>query len=498
MKRSNGNQRGVGPSLWDGGFGGVFFAPAGVNDASQGGAPAAGDKATSAPTPVIQFEHDGKTYDLEDLVKGHIKNMYRSGSGDIDEMMMESFERAAKSWESKTSNERLQTVFKALRGDGDQDPMQFSKRAENHWVVQKLQGGDLPPDPIGEGNVVGKTLLYVFRCFQARRRIDWDWIKDDAKAHGHRQIHDIIKREMSAGSLESGGILVPSVMAADLIPYLEDASVVRRLGARTIEMPNGNLDFGRMNSTVTARWLGETGTVNASRPGFDEIRLAAKKLRITVIASNDLIRQSPRGVAEMIASAARQRTAAVEDLAFLRGSGTAGEPKGISNWIDSGQKFNADETDIGTILGDFFECISRVAENNHGIERGGWVMNTKSKYGYMRQTDADKNLTPLTEMLANDQLFGFPVGVTNGLPSNLGGGSDESEVYFGDFGQAMIGETLNMSVEETQEATVTDQDGNPLRLWDEDQRALRLIHEVDFALRYSTCFSMIEQVKVGA
>lgn len=505
MAQDDKNQQ-VGPSQWGdpladfmGRNPSIHYAPA---THSSGGAavpePQGDVEDVDKNVPVIHIQHDGKTYDLADIVKGQVKNMYREGTGDVDELLMDAFERAAKSWDGKSSDERMNTVVSALRGEDGKNMHPIAEKAQGHWAMQKVQGGDLPPDPLGEGQVAGKTILYIFRCYQQRGRIDWDWIKDDAKAHGHRQIHDIIEREMSAGNLESGGVLVPSVMAADLIPYLEDQAVVRRLGARTIEMPNGNLDFGRMNSTVVARWLGETGSVDASRPGFDEIRMVARKLRVTVIASNDLIRQSPRGVAELISSSARSRTAAKEDLACLRGTGQQGEPKGIYEWVDDDQKFNQSGTDLEDAVEDAFKAIRKVAENNHAIDRGGWVMPTRTKYGYMSLTDADGNLTPLTEMLANDELFGFPVGVTNGLPTNLGGGSDETETYFGDFSEAMIGETLNMQVEETQEATVSDEDGNPLRLWDEDQRALRLIHEMDFALRYSDCFSVIEKVTIGA
>jgi len=110
--------------------------------------------------------------------------------------------------------------------------------------------------------------------------------------------------------------------------------------------------------------------------------------------------------------------------------------------------------------------------------------------------DGEDRPSALAMQLNDGEFYGYPVMTTTNIWSDVAAGS--RDIYFGDFSQAVIGETLDMRVDETTDATVTDNSGSSVDLFDTDQRALRLIHEMDFALLRDTSFARITDVDYGA
>ncbi|ENU2135518.1 phage major capsid protein, partial [Salmonella enterica] len=90
-------------------------------------------------------------------------------------------------------------------------------------------------------------------------------------------------------SADSGGALIPQNMRNEVIELLRDRTIVRKLGARSIPLPNGNMSVPRLAGGSTAGYVGEGRDVKASGASFDDVKLSAKTLICLVPVSNQLI-----------------------------------------------------------------------------------------------------------------------------------------------------------------------------------------------------------------
>ena len=83
-------------------------------------------------------------------------------------------------------------------------------------------------------------------------------------------------------------------------------------------------------------------------------------------------------------------------------------------------------------------------------------------------------------------ILGRPVLEQNDIPVDLGGGSDESEIWFGDLSYYLIGDRQTMEVESTTQGAGT---------FEYHQVAMKLIERVDGKLGQTDAFNKLTAVK---
>lgn len=316
-------------------------------------------------------------------------------------------------------------------------------------------------------------------------------VKEAAAAAGNNQLVRMIdmaqSRVLQAGEMSGAGALIPELFSADFIELLRSATVVRASGAVIENMPGGTLDIGRQNGSATANWIGENTVNPASQQTLGRLKLSAKKLGVKVPVSNDAMRRA--GNFSSIVTADMQAVAAIaEDTAFLRGSGTAYTPNGMKNQAASGQFIATAGATYAHLITDLTGCLARVYGTDVVMARPSWFMSSNDYYaGVLKILVAGgQDATWLREQFTgSNTLFGITTRPTSSIPTNLGGGSNESELYLLEASQFVIGETLNMSVEEFNGGTYTDASSAMVSGIDTDETILRLIHEVDCALRHT-------------
>lgn len=77
-------------------------------------------------------------------------------------------------------------------------------------------------------------------------------------------------------------------------------------------------------------------------------------------------------------------------------------------------------------------------DSNSNMIKCGWGMSNRS---YMKLYGLrDGNGNKVYPEMANGMLKGYPIERTSAIPQNLGAGSNESEIYFADFNDVVIGE----------------------------------------------------------
>jgi HK97 family phage major capsid protein len=309
-------------------------------------------------------------------------------------------------------------------------------------------------------------------------------------------------KTMQATDFDTGGALIPNVLSTEIIGLLSTKSVMRKIGVPVIDMPNGNLTFRKQTSGATAYWIGEGDNITASTPAFGSISLSVKKLVGLVVRSNDVFRYASMANDLLIQNDLINALAKAEDIKFIRGTGNANTPKGLRYWANTSNVFDR-ETAISNLTRkkDLLKAMEKLADNEIPMDNPYWLMNTRTYYNLLSQTDSNSNPMDYARELSmnyqNPTLFGYPVAITNNIPRNLGNDGDESEVYIFDAATCIIGDGMKLTVEVFPNGTYYD-GTNVISGVSTDETVIRAILETDFICKHDTAISVITAIDWGA
>jgi HK97 family phage major capsid protein len=304
---------------------------------------------------------------------------------------------------------------------------------------------------------------------------------------------------LSAGDQATGGFLVPSVLAEEVIEFLRPQAVVRSLNPTMAPLVNGQLNLSKMTGGSTATYIGENKNAPATNPTFGLVKATAKKLAALVPISNDLVRYTGPGTrADQITRDDLVRAfAQAEDSAFIRGVGSNYSPKGLKNWVPAANLKTA--TNPGTLANARLGLGAlRLAlrTGNVGFTRPGWVMSPRiENFLLFNCVDGNGNLVFGREMMDRGTLLNYPYRVTTLIPENLGGGSNEAEIYFADFADVVIAENPQVIFEISTEAAYDPGTGTLVSAFQLDQTLLKMIVEHDLVVRHAESIAMLQTVQ---
>ena len=304
----------------------------------------------------------------------------------------------------------------------------------------------------------------------------------------------------NTGSANTGGNLVQTdLLADDFIESLRNASPVVGLGVRTLTGLVGDVAIPRRSGVASVYYLAnETTAITQSESTFDQISMSPKNLAALSRYSRQTLLQATPGIEELIRRDLTDGINAAVDSAVLNGSGSSGQPTGIRN--TSGIGSVAMGTNGAAItMEKIVDLETEVLQDNAGGPNMAYITNAKvmgalkklraggssaTDGAFLYNTDLQavgRGPTPLT-------LNGYPIAVTNAVPSTLDKGSSSgvcSALVAGDFSQAMLGFYGNGL-----EITVgTDSDDFSKAL-----TSVRGIITFDVAVRQATSFASIEDI----
>lgn len=301
-----------------------------------------------------------------------------------------------------------------------------------------------------------------------------------------------IVANMEQSTATKGGYLVDVAYSRDFISLLRPRVVLRNMGARSVPMPDGNLTMRKQTGSTTAGYVGERTPAPTTDLSVGELKMSAKTLRALVPITNQLIRRASFGVDAMVRDDLVTSAAIKEDQQFIRGVGSATAPAGLRNLLLAGNvlTMTANPT-LVTVTADLGRLRLRVINANVPMAKCGWIMSPRSKLFLETLRDGNGNIAfPSVE---NGTLYGYPIGVTTSVPDNLGAGGNESEIYFGDFDQFLIGDTYQVTLAASTEAAYDD-NGTMRSAFSNDETVVRLIEEHDTQLRYDSAFAVLTAV----
>lgn len=304
----------------------------------------------------------------------------------------------------------------------------------------------------------------------------------------------------------AGGVLVPANLSSEVIELLRPKTVVRKLGTRTLPLENGNLTLPRLKGGATVGYIGSDSDAPVTGQQFDDLKLTSKKMAALVPISNDLLSYAgvnpnvDRVVVEDLTNAVSAR----EDKAFIRDNGTANMPKGLRFWAIPANVLVAPDLSaaadaiallrlVDQALGKMILLLEMADAN---MVTPGWIMSPRT-FRFLEGL-RDGNGNKVYPELAAGNLKGYPVGRTTQVPSNLGAGGDESEIYLADFNDCFIGEDETLVIDYSKEATYKDGNGDVISAFQRDQTLIRVIAKHDFGPRHVESVAVMDKVTWGA
>ncbi|MDU9391547.1 phage major capsid protein [Pseudomonas sp. zfem002] len=285
----------------------------------------------------------------------------------------------------------------------------------------------------------------------------------------------------------AGGVLVPQNFATDIIESLRPVSIVRKMGVTSLPLNNGNLTMPRITGNTVVSYIGSDTDIPVTGMSFADTKLSAKTAAAIVPISNDLLAMS--GVNQRVdAIVANDLTVSMglsEDLHFIRADGSGVLPKGLRHWAPAFNVLPAPAAagltleKIDLFLG---RMMLRLETANVQMKSCGWLMAPRVLRWLQSLRDGNGNKA-YPEIEAG-MLKGYPVGLSNQIPVNLGAGGDKTELYFVNFADCMIGEDMDLSIGFSSEASYKDAEGNMVSAFQRNQTLVRVIAKHDFGPRH--------------
>ncbi len=314
----------------------------------------------------------------------------------------------------------------------------------------------------------------------------------------HNDLADTYEKALAASDAIAGGFLVPPQYSQEIIEFLRPASVVRRLGPVSIPMTTGTIRIPKVVVGASAGYIGENTNAPKTQQQFGQVQLTFKKLACLVPISNDLLRYSSPGADSIVRDDVVRAMAQAENNAFLRGDGVNGSPRGLLNWTLPGGLLTANNTvSLANITADLGQMIVNLMNNNIPMIKPVWIWAPRT-WNYLMTVQTANGVFPFRDELMRGTFWGWPYGTTTAVPINLSTvaantANIQSEVYLSDFADAALGESLNLTVDASQEAAYHD-GSNVVAAFSQDQTVIRAIQEHDFVMRRQESVCILQGV----
>lgn len=322
-----------------------------------------------------------------------------------------------------------------------------------------------------------------------------------ARKWGDEKVVEIMEKALSSGDGTAGGFLVEDAVADEVIEVLRARSVVRSLNPRTVPLDSGTLRMPKHTSGSSGSWIGENQNATATQPAFGQVVLSAKKYASLVPISNDLLRRASFMADTLVRDDLVGDIRTATDSAFIRGSGTGGEPKGLKNW--AGNALDANGTvNLGNVTADLGTMLQTLLDNDVQFEMGrlGWIMEPRTWRYLITVRETSTGTLAFKPEMDGGTLFGIPFRVTSQIPRNLDAsgtsGDDETELYLANFDDVVIGEATGILIDVSDSAAYHD-GSNVVAAYSLDQTVIRAIVEVDLAVRHAESVVLLEEVTWG-
>jgi HK97 family phage major capsid protein len=280
---------------------------------------------------------------------------------------------------------------------------------------------------------------------------------------------DIQRRDLTVGTPTAGGNLVATNLdAANFIDLLRARSRVAALGATMLPGLVGNLSIPKLTGAATAYWLtNEATAITESQQTIGQLALTPKTVGAYTELSRQLMLQSTPAAEALVMGDLAKVLALAIDLAAFEGSGSSGQPTGIS------QTANIGSVTGGSLdLADIIEFQTDLAGSN-ALADGCAYVTTPAVAGLLKgraRIASTDSKTIWEGSILDGTVDGFRATSTTQLTA--------ASMIFGDFSQVVIGEWGMLEIAL-----------NPYAAFATAITGIRAIQSVDVGIRQAAAFS---------
>lgn len=420
--------------------------------------------------------------DLKSMIRDTVSSQLADRAIDADEQARGAFDAAMK----RGDPEFLAKMRALVTGKGSE------ARADYSIGMDPLKGAGLD-----FARAVRAITHAKMRGGVAARDVAKKWHKEGFVGYAHvaDQLEGFEARALELGTFTGAGVLVPETLSGEFIALLYNRAVSSQMGARDFAF-RGSISLGKLNSGATVGYVGEEQNITPSQPGLGAVKLTGKKAAGLVALSNELLALPEAGADAMVRDDLLKAMALRRDLSFYRGTGSEVQPKGVYSWTKSANKFNQTGTALANKVADYLKLAQLVEEANHDTSSAAYVMAIRTFFGLAATLDGQGNFVFLPMLMAGN-LFGYRVGKTQQIPTNLGGSN--SEVYFGVHSEVLMGRDTSRPLEVEAMPNGAYHNGTQVVAgFSNDTSPIRIIESHDVAARYDNAFSVLEQVTITA
>jgi HK97 family phage major capsid protein len=437
------------------------------------------DEALTKAEAIVKFTEDekrGMSAAEKDDFDAHMKEVKRLE----EEIEAEERREASRSALDEAKRYDVPAVVRS-KAVGDSKPADDIDVIESEH--QKYKTGD------ALGAIVSARMR--FGPWEQQRAVEWA-----RKTYGESSPQ---VRALQQTSFSAGGAFIPeNFVGREFIERLTAKARVRGAGARSLPLVNGSATIPKLVTGATGYWQASEGdTSTKSEQTMGQVKLAEKKYTVLVPISNDLRRNSSLEVERIVADDMVTVAANDEDSAFLKGTGLAGQPKGIYYWVGSSKRSNSAGTTLAQVRQDIRTAKNSLDTDNVPSVRRAWFMHSRSmNYMGWDLVDGNSNFAfPSLQSSNGASLGGDPVYQDQNISITLT--STYSEIYYVEMSECFIGDSMAMELELIENATY-DVSGTLRSGVSRDESVIRLIRKTDFAMRHTQSAYVLEQVNYGA
>ena len=230
--------------------------------------------------------------------------------------------------------------------------------------------------------------------------------------------------------------------SGQLIDLLRSRMVVTRMGATFLPGLTSPVGFPRMTSDGSGSGVTENpvSDVAESEVGTELVTLSPKTYQATQAVTRQLLAQESYNAEALIRNAIAAVHARAWDRAALHGAGAGGEPQGI--FTASGVNSVAVGATASAWYGKLVDMMTNVAIDNADFGALGWVTTPVFAGALMQTLDFDAAAAGSriwTGTFEEGVVAGYRAIASNQVAGNLGAGSNEDAVFFGNWADLMVG-----------------------------------------------------------
>lgn len=297
------------------------------------------------------------------------------------------------------------------------------------------------------------------------------------------------------------GVTTP--LSTDFIETLRNESAFLSGGPVEMDMSFGSIDIPAGLAGATGTYGAEGADLPYTQMTTRKVSMSAKHLKAVTAINNYAISISPLAVASIVGDDLQMGVTLAMDAAGLRGDGTGANPAGILSLVAAAHKFaataNTASPTYTAIDADAKTALTKIRSSNVPNRRRRWIMANRVFTYLQFLRDGNGNwVYPGLHLPVPVWHGNYPVTLSEQVPTNLGAGTDESEIYLVDFGHVLMGIARSLVLTASTEASYKNAGATLVSAFSLDETVIRAIASHDFDMRHDKAAVVITTVKWGS